>query len=122
MAKFQIAKGSTSVILLGFVPDSSLTTGLGLAGLIHTSSITGAYVMRDGLGVALTCDQDVTTEGTYQAPSTAAQVRIGTIANMPSGWYEFHFHDDLWATADWTAIGLGGAIFFITECAHLSLR
>lgn len=109
MPKHAFDKGTTSVILKGFVPDSSLTTGLGLSGLDQTSGITGGYVERDGTGVALVCDENVTTEGTYEAPSAVGKVRIGTVANMPAGWYEFHFHDDLFATADWTSIGLVGA-------------
>jgi len=84
MAKFQIVKGSTSVILTVFIKDSTVTTGVGLGSLIHTSSIVGGYVKRDGTGVTLTVDEDVVTEGTYAAPTTAAQVRIGTPANMRS--------------------------------------
>jgi hypothetical protein len=116
--KFAIKKGSTSVILPVFIQDSSSTVGAGLSGLIETSSITGGYVKRNGLGVALTVDEDVTTEGTYQAPTTAAQVRIGTPANMPAGFYELHFHNDLFTTADWLTIGLEGA----TNMATLPLE
>lgn len=116
--KFQIPKGETSVILTVFIQDSSSSTGAGLSGLIHTSSITGGYVKRDGTGVALTVDEDVTTEGTYQAPSTAAKVRIGTPANMPAGFYELHFHNDLFTTADWVTMGFTGA----TNMAPLTLE
>lgn len=107
--KFQFKKAETSVILIVFIQDSSLTTGAGLGSLDQTSSITGGYVKRNGTGVALAVDEDVTTEGTYQAPSTSAKVRIGTPANMPTGFYELHFHNDLFTTADYLTIGLGGA-------------
>ena len=63
-------------------------------------------------------DQDVSTEGTYQAPTSAAQVRIGTPANMRSGTYELHFHNDLFTTADYVTITLGGA----TNMAELQLE
>jgi len=116
--KFQIVKGSTSVILTVFIQDSSSTTGAGLGSLIETSSITGGYVKRNGLGVALTVDENVTTEGTYEAPTTAGQVRIGTPANMPTGFYEFHFHNDLFTTADWVTMGFTGA----TDMATLTLE
>ena len=76
--KAQLVKGSTSVILTVFIQDSSSTTGAGLGSLDQTSSIVGGYVRAGGTGVALAVDQNVTTEGTYEAPSTAAQVRIGT--------------------------------------------
>ena len=50
-------------------------------------------------------------DGRLGAPTTtAAQVRIGTPANMPTGFYELHFHNDLFTTADYVTIVLGGAI------------
>ena len=107
--KFQLVKGEQSVILTVFIQDSSATDGSGLAGLIHTSSIVGGYVKRNGTGVALAVDEDVATEGTYQAPSAVGKVRIGTPANMTAGTYELHFHNDLFTTADWVTITLGGA-------------
>lgn len=108
--KLQIVKGSTSQILTVFIQDDTATDGSGLGSLIHTSSIAGGYVRTGGTGVALAVDEDVATEGTYQAPSTAAHVRIGTPANMITGVYELHFHNDLFAAgADSIVIGLAGA-------------
>jgi len=107
--KLQLPKAETSVILIVKIQDSSATDGSGLGSLDQTSSITGGYVKRNGTGVALAVDENVTTEGTYQAPSTVAHVRIGTPANMPTGYYELHFHNDLFTTADYVVIGLGGA-------------
>jgi hypothetical protein len=118
MAKYSFVKGETSVILIVFIRDSSQTDGRGLGSLIHTSSIVGGYVKRNGTGVALAVDEDVSTEGTYQAPSTAAHVRIGTPANMRTGTYELHFHNDLFSTADYVTITLGGA----TNMAPLNLE
>ena len=108
--KFQLVKGEQSVILTVFIIDSSSAVGAGLAALDQTSSIVGGYLKRNGTGVALAVDEDVTTEGTYQAPSAAAKVRIGTPANMTAGTYELHFHNDLFTTADWVTITLGGAV------------
>ncbi len=105
----QLKKAETSVILVVFIQDSSSTTGAGLGSLDQTSSIVGGYTKRNGTGVALAVDENVTTEGTYQAPSTAAQVRIGTPANMTAGVYELHFHNDLFTTADYLVVSLGGA-------------
>lgn len=108
--KFQFVKGSTSLILTVFIQDSSSTTGAGLGSLDQTSSIVGGFVRMGGTGVALAVDENVTTEGTYQAPTTAAQVRIGTPANLRTGDYELHFHNDLFASgADYVYISLGGA-------------
>jgi len=116
--KFQFKKAEESIILLVFIQDSSKTTGEGLGSLGHESSITGGYVKRGGTGVALAVDEDVATEGTYQAPSAAGKVRIGTPANMPTGFYELHFHNDLFTTADYVTIGLGGA----SDMAPLNLE
>ena len=109
MAKYQFVKGETSVILPVFIQDSSSSTGAGLGSLVQGSSIVGGYMKRNGTGVALAVDEDVTTEGTYQAPTSAAQVRIGTPANMRAGCYELHFHNDLFTSADYVMISLGGA-------------
>lgn len=116
--KFQIPKGETGVILTVFIQDNTKTTGEGLAGLIETSSIVGGFVKRNGLGVALVVDENVAVEGTYEAPTTAGQVRIGTPVNMRAGWYELHFHNDLFTTADWVDISLGGA----TNMADLAIE
>ena len=108
--KIVIPKGSTSRILHVFIQASNVTTGAGLGSLTEASSIVGGYVREGGTGVALAVDEDVTTEGTYQAPSAVGKVRIGTPANMRTGTYELHFHNDLWATgAESVAITLGGA-------------
>jgi len=108
--KLVYPKGSTSRIVTVFIQANNVTTGAGLGSLTNASGIVGGYVREGGTGVALAVDEDVTTEGTYQAPSTAAHVRIGTPANMRSGTYELHFHNDLWATgAETVTITLGGA-------------
>lgn len=108
--KVQLVKAATSNILTVFILDSSSSVGAGLGSLDQTSSIVGGYVRAGATGVALAVDENVTTEGTYEAPSSAAQVRIGTPANMTSGTYELHFHNDLFATgADILTITLGGA-------------
>ena len=108
--KVQLVKGQTSNILTVFIQDSSSTVGVGLGSLDQTSSIVGGYVRAGATGVALVVDENVTTEGTYEAPTAAGKVRIGTPANMTSGTYELHFHNDLFATgADILTITLTGA-------------
>ena len=121
MPKFVINKGEEDVILTVFIRDSSQTDGSGLGSLDHTSSIAGAYSKRDGLGIALAVDENVTTEGTYEAPSAAGKVRIGTPANHITGTYELHFHNDLFTTADWVTITLGGASDMATLLIEVQL-
>ena len=108
--KLQKVKGSTSQILTVFIQDSSATNGSGLGSLDENSVIVGGYVRTGSTGVALAVDENVTTEGTYQAPSAAGKVRIGTPANMIAGVYELHFHNDLFAAgSDGIVISLSGA-------------
>lgn len=117
--KLVFPKGTTSRIITVFIQDSSSSTGAGLGSLTQSSNIVGGYVREGETGVALAVDEDVTTEGTYQAPSAAGKVRIGTPANMRTGTYELHFHNDLWATgAETVTITLGGA----TNMAPLNIE
>jgi len=117
--KLVYPKGSTSRIATVFIQDSSATDGSGLGSLDESSSIVGGFVREGSTGVALAVDEDVTTEGTYQAPSAAGKVRIGTPANMRTGTYELHFHNDLFATgAESVVVTLGGA----TNMAPLTLE
>ena len=108
--KFEFVKGETGLILVVFINDNTATNGDGLAALDENSSITGGFVKRNGLGIALVVDEDVSTEGTYEAPTTVGQVRIGTPANMIVGTYELHFHNDLFTNEDYVTITLHGAI------------
>lgn len=106
--KLIIPKGATSRIITVYI--ANINTGEGLASLNSSSGIVGGYVREGGTGVALAVDETVAAPGTYQAPSTAAHVRIGTPANMRAGTYELHFHNSLWATgAETVTITLGGA-------------
>lgn len=109
MPKLTFVKGTTSLIIIVFIQDDTATNGSGLAGLIHTSGITGGYVKRNDVGVAVAVDEDVAAEGTYQAPSNAAHIRIGTPANMIAGVYELHLHDTHLTTEDYVTISLSGA-------------
>jgi hypothetical protein len=109
MPKFTFVKGETNLIIIVFIQDDTATDGSGLAGLDHTSGITGGYVKRDSVGVAVAVDEDVAVEGTYQAPSTAAHIRIGTPANMIAGVYELHLHNTHLTTKDYVTISIEGA-------------
>lgn len=108
--KYIFSKGDTSLIVPIFIRDSSSSTGAGLGSLDQTSNIVGGYLRPGSTGVALAVDENVAVEGTYGAPTTAGQVRIGTPANMRSGTYELHFHNDLFAAGNNAVfITLGGA-------------
>lgn len=100
MAKNTVPRGETSVIRHVFIMDSTSTAGAGKTGLAYnTASLTGYYLYPGGTATALTLE-DITTLGTYAAPTSAAHVRFKEVsaANMP-GWYELHFHNDWFSVA-----------------------
>jgi hypothetical protein len=83
----------TSVIRYVRVLDSAATDGSGLTGKIF-SDFTAKYNVQAGTLVSLT-PQDISTLGTYQAPSAASNIRIKELAGSDptKGVYEVHFHD-----------------------------
>lgn len=109
MAKFAFIKGETSLIIIVFIQDDTATDGSGLAGLDQNSGIAGSYIKKDSVGVAVAVDEDVAAEGTYQAPSTAAHIRIGKPANSIDGVYELHLHNTQLTVEDYVNINLAGA-------------
>lgn len=70
------------------------TTGLGMTGKDYTD-FTCSWWYPGGTQIALTT-QNITTLGTYQAPSSAAHIRIKEISSSDptKGEFEVHFHDD----------------------------
>ena len=120
--KLSIVKGSADQIITVFIQDSSSAVGAGLAGLDEGSGIAGGYVRQGGEGQGLLVNEDVGTEGTFEAPTTDSQVRIGTPANMLDGTYELHFTDDLFvAGADSVFITLGGATDMVPLVIEIQL-
>jgi hypothetical protein len=82
-----------------FIQNNTLTTGKGLTGLVYNSTNLQITVIRE-LSATPTIYtganiEDITTIGTYQAPSTSAKCRFKAIdGTNRSGEYEIHFHDD----------------------------
>ena len=107
--KFTLSKSPKRVILNVFIQDSSSVVGAGLGSLDETSSIAGSYTKHRGLGVAIACDENVATEGTWVTPTAAANIKIGTPANAIAGTYELHFHNDVFEATNSVSITLGGA-------------
>jgi hypothetical protein len=100
MAKSTIPRGETSVIRHVFIMDSASTTGGGKTGLAYnTAGLSAYYIYAGGTKTALTLE-DITTLGTYAAPTSAAHMRFKLIddTNMP-GWYEVQFHNDWYSVA-----------------------
>lgn len=102
----------TSVIRYVRALDSAATDGSGKTALAF-GDITAAYRVEGGTTVALTT-QDITTLGTYQAPTSNAHIRIKKVSDSDpwKGWLEVHFHDDQVAAAGkklWLALSASGA-------------
>ena len=96
-----IPRGETSLIRHVFILDSSSTTGAGKTGLAYdTAGWKVRYIYPGGTPVAVTLE-NITTLGTYQAPTSNAHMRFREVdaTNMP-GWYEVHFHNDWASTAN----------------------
>lgn len=88
------AAADAGLIFHVFVQDSTSTVGAGKTGLAY-SAFSCRYV-RNGetISAAITA-QDITTLGTYQAPTANTNIRIKLVddTNMP-GIYEVHIHQD----------------------------
>lgn len=88
------ASANAGLIFHVFVQDSTSTTGAGKTGLAY-SAFTCRYIRTgEALSGAITT-QDITTIGTYQAPTANTNIRIKLVddTNMP-GIYEVHLHSD----------------------------
>lgn len=83
----------TSVIRQVYADDTTSLVGAGKAGLAF-GDITAKYLVEGGVLTPLTTET-ITTLGTYQAPSSAAHIRIKELnsADPTKGVYEVHFHD-----------------------------
>ena len=97
MAKLSRKKGIVSQILHIFIQDASSTTGAGLTGLVYnTASLACRYINAGGtLSGAITL-QDITTLGTYEAPTANTNMRFKEVssASPSQGVYELHLHND----------------------------
>lgn len=76
------------------VLDTSSTVGSGLAGLAYTD-FTVKFCHPGGTLVSATT-QDITTLGTYEAPTSSSHIRIKELngTNPTVGIYEAHLHND----------------------------
>lgn len=113
MAKLAIKKGTTSKILHVIIQDSDSFTGGGKTGLAYnTASLACKYIVPGGTISAAITLEDISTLGTYAAPTSNAHMRIKEVsATSPTeGLYELHLHDDwLNVSGGSIVILLGGA-------------
>ena len=117
-----IERGATSVILHVFVQDSSLTTGAGLAGLVFNSAGLTCARLRGGETLASPTFQDITTLGTYEAPTANTQIRFKQVhATNAPGWYEIHLHND-WLDATNTRRNLVIMLFGAANMAPVNIE
>ena len=108
--KLLLKKNETSVIAHVFIQDASSSVGGGLTGLAYnTGSLVAYYVKPGGTLTAITL-QDITTLGTYEAPTSSAHMRFKLLhnTNVP-GLYELHLHTDTLATNNQIVIMMRGA-------------
>lgn len=104
----------TSVIRYAQALDSAATDGAGKTGLTN-SDVTAKYLVQGGTLTSLTVET-ITTLGTYQAPSSAAHIRLKELAGSDptKGIYEIHFHNtqvQLSGKRLWLFLSATGAAF-----------
>lgn len=108
----------TSVIRYVQALDSAAADGTGKTGLAF-GDITAKYLTKGGTLTSLTTET-IATLGTYQAPTSAAHVRIKELAasDPTKGVYEVHFHDTQVAEAGkklWLFLSATDALFLPLE-------
>ena len=117
MAKLSRKKGITSQILHIFIQDSSSTVGAGLTALVYNSaSLACRYINAGGtLSGAITLE-DITTLGTYQAPTANTNMRFKEVSSVsPSqGIYEIHIHND------WMNLSGGSLVIMLAGAANMA--
>ena len=94
--KVILERGATSVILHVEIMDTSSTTGgRKTAMTFETASIACAKIRPGETITTGITFEDITTLGTYQAPTSAAYIRFKEVdaTNWP-GLYEVHLHND----------------------------
>lgn len=104
----------TSVIRYVEALDSTATDGSGKTGLAF-GDITAKYLVQGSTLTSLTTET-ITTLGTYQAPTSAAHIRIKELAGSDptKGIYEIHFHNTQMADSGkkfWLFLSATGAKF-----------
>ena len=100
--RFPRQRGSTSVMVRIFIPDNSVTTGAGCAGLTYASTnlvITFSREKQNGFTVITGSNiLAITTPGTWLDPGTG-KVRFGLVDTTRPGLYEIQFPDNCAAFA-----------------------
>lgn len=104
----------TSVIRYVQALDTTSTTGAGKTGLAF-GDVTAKYLVQGGTLTSLTTET-ITTLGTYQAPTSAAHIRIKELASADptAGIYEVHLHNTQVAGSGkklWLFLSASGARF-----------
>lgn len=105
MAKFSLAKATTSKLLRVFIPDSTVTTGAGKTGLAFNTASLAAYYIREGSATATAITLATMTVGTW----ASGGFKEIDATNMP-GLYELGVPDAALASgANSVVIQLKGA-------------
>lgn len=117
MAKLSRKKGITSQIFHVVIKDSASLTGAGKTGLAYnTASLVCRYINASGTLSASITLEDITTLGTYQAPTSNAHIRFKEVSNADptKGAYELHVHND------WMNLAGGNLIIFLAGASGMA--
>ena len=117
MAKLTVVRGTTSNIFLVEIPDVS-SAGIGLTGLAYnTSGLVCKKIASGGTLSAAVTIEDITTLGTYQAPTSNAHMRFKEVSSSDpaKGLYEIHVHND-WLNP---AAGINNLVIMLAGAANM---
>lgn len=117
MAKLSRKKGTVSQIFHIFIQDSSATTGAGLTGLLFNSAGLACKYINAGAALSgVITLQDITTLGTYEAPTANTNIRFKEVssASPSQGIYEIHIHND------WMNLTGGSLIIMLAGATNMA--
>ena len=117
MAKLSRKRGTTSQIFHVFIQDSSSTVGAGLTGLVfNTASLACKYINAGSVLSGAITLEDITTLGTYAAPTANTNMRFKEIssASPSQGIYEIHIHND------WMNLTGGSLVIMLAGAANMA--
>jgi hypothetical protein len=123
--RFPRKRGASSNMVRVFVPDNTSTTGAGCTGLSSGSTNLVIAFSREFQNGSTTYTganiEDVTTIGTYEAPSSSSKCRFKAVdATNQKGLYEIHFHNN--ATVFGSADAAKNVIINILETTTTALK
>lgn len=117
MAKLSRKKGTVSQIFHVSIKDSDSVTGAGKTGLVYnTAGLVCRYINSGGTLSASITLEDISTLGTYAAPTSNGHMRFKEVsaADPTKGLYELQVHND------WMNLSGGNVIIMLAGASGMA--